>query len=86
MTPSHFVRKMSALTQPPCPCGHTIHFEKSVFFAEKVRMTMKNSLLLVRKISALDTPLSLDNSGRFYGQPPYHLLFVFRSNKTSFKR
>jgi len=33
--PSPFVCKMSALAQPPCPCGHTLNFKK--FLHQKVR-------------------------------------------------
>jgi len=69
------VRKMSALAQPPCPCRHTINFEKSdVFYTKKCgRPHLKNPSSLVRT----GQPLHL-TAYVFYGQPllkKYAILF-----------
>jgi len=63
---------MSALAQPtPCPCGHTINFKKSEVF-----YTKKSAFPLVRKMSALDKPLSL-TADVFYGRPlSYDVIFT----------
>jgi len=61
LTSSHLVRKMSTLDQlPPCPCGHTINFEKiRVFLHQKVRTSASEEPLpLVRKMSERDNPAS----------------------------
>jgi len=41
---------------PPCPCGHTINFEKSEDFLHQKVRTSASVLFLVRKMSALDKP------------------------------
>jgi len=60
--------RTGSTTSPPCPCRHTINFEKS-----EVICTIKSGDLvwrtpLVRKISVLDNPSSL-TADVLYGQP-----------------
>jgi len=61
------VRKISALTQPASPCGHTLNFEKSVsFLNQKVRTSAFEETPLSEKSPHRATLLTADI---FYGQP-----------------
>jgi len=59
LDPSLLVRKMLTLLQsplPPCPCGHTIIFEKSFAIKNVGCAHLENSLPLVRKMPAMANP------------------------------
>jgi len=69
---------MSALVQPPCPCGHVYKFRKIRSFVHQNLRTFatENPLLLVRKVSALDKPPSPLSADVFYGRPLNKLLGI----------
>jgi len=56
----------------PCPCGHTINFEKSEVFCTKKPSAFEELPPLVRKMSALDKPLPPD-CGPLSWMAPYNM-------------
>jgi len=63
------VRKMFALAQPPCLCGHTIYFKKYEVFCSKKCGHPHLKTSLVRKKSVLDKTLP-PNCGRLLWTTP----------------
>jgi len=82
---------MFALAQlpPPCPCGHTINFEKSEVFVPKSTDVRILKYPLVRKMSALNN--SALTADVFYRRPLQrkvkvieHLKMFLRSVRLTF--
>jgi len=61
-----FVRKMSALLNPPCPCKHATNFKKSEVLHQKVRTSVYEEPLssCAKNFRIGQTPLTADV---FYG-------------------
>jgi len=69
------------LTLSPLFHADTINFEKSgVFYTKKGRLHLKNPLLLVRKMPALDNPPPLSPLGGYTETKQDHLDFPRKSN------